>query len=325
MIASDAKDAGGGLGESRERLARLQSQEKAVRALRNREHELEVECIAADVVLKGAAATPERDIEPNLAVEIERALDLCRQLETATGDARTLSNEERDRLRIGRVALEKWIQARDPPPPDRTRRIVRRGLLAVTIIAISASIWVHPVFLVLLLPVAGAASLLAWSGQDTAFGRLGARRRYESTGLSAPSAWEESVVQSHLEALDAELAARAAQKTEGANVDAAQIAFERRNADAQLEGLLVELDMDRQDIDRDFERRLRQVAGARRARIEFEQIKSELRLASAEVDELREELFQFIARHGEAPSDGRADTSSLAAALDRVQRTGKRV
>ena len=60
---------------------------------------------------------------------------------------------------------------------------------------------VHLAFLVLLVPVGGAMSFLLWTGQDRAWRRMGARRRYESLRLEVSAAWTEDAVRERRDAL----------------------------------------------------------------------------------------------------------------------------
>ena len=81
------------------------------------------------------------------------------------------------------------------------RRTAKQVQLVVCYAILVLAFAVHLAFLVLLVPVGGAMSFLLWTGQDRAWRRMGARRRYESLRLEVPAAWTEDAVRERRDAL----------------------------------------------------------------------------------------------------------------------------
>ena len=305
------------LPEQRERLEELRRWEQSLDALRARRNDLEIECIAGDVALR-RIRDRHAPMDTALAVDIEAALDRRRSLEERLERSREGTRSERDRLALARDALRLWLEA---PREDRRARgggRVRHVLFAVSLVAIIAALSVHVVFLVLLLPVAGAASFLSWSGQDHAWRRMGAKRRYLATRVDAPREWEEDAVRLRLSEIEARIEAQAARSPERPEHGPRELEAMLDAEHGTLSDLLARAGLDRGALDPETEGWIRELGHATRSRRELAEVQGEIAGVSRDVDELREALYRYLARRGAAGSGGRADTASLSAGLERL-------
>ena len=371
--------------ELRERLDELRRRERQLRALRDRQFACEAECIAAGVALRRRGA--ERlTLDAATAREIAAALDRRRGLEERLARVHEGTKEERDRLREAREALRLWLDAPQSGAGESTAGRMRKALLGVSLLVVVAALSVHLVLLVLLIPIAGAGSFLSWSGQDLAWRRMGARRRFEATRLARPERWEDPAVRERLAAIDALVAAREARDAAG---NGAKAGFDDRTGiegesetgtgaeaghsagvgsrievagragtgtdtgfgtraetrtgtgagledhprtlsarldteNALLDDLLAGGGLTRADLDRDSERRIRELAEASRSRQELVEIEGRIGEARHAIDTLREDLYRYLARRGAASAAGGADTDTLAAGLERLARDAAR-
>ena len=305
------------LAEWRERLDELRRWERSLDALRARRNELEIECIAGDVARRRSPGG-RAGLDPGLAVEIEAALDRRKALEERLARARDGSRPERDRLAVARDALRLWLDA----PPEKEKRPaggrVKHALFLVSLLAITAALSVHIVFLVLLLPVAGASSFLSWSGQDHAWRKVGAKRRFAATRLEAPRAWEEEAVRQHLEAIEVRLEAQAARNPSGPEEDPRTLEAMLGAERSALSVLLAGAGLDGPDLGPETESWIRQLGRASRSRRELAEVRAETEGVSRDIDEAREELYRYLSRRGALGGKGRADTATLAAGLERL-------
>ena len=383
--------------ELRERLDELRRRERQLHALRDRQFACEAECIAAGVALRRRGA--ERlTLDAATAREIAAALDRRRGLEERLARVHEGTKEERDRLREAREALRLWLDAPQSGAGESTAGRMRKALLGVSLLVVVAALSVHLVLLVLLIPIAGAGSFLSWSGQDLAWRRMGARRRFEATRLARPERWEDPAVRERLAAIDALVAAREAWDAAG---NGAKAGFDDRTGiegesetgtgaeaghsagvgsrievagragtgtdtgfgtraetqtgtgagtrcgsgaatgagledhprtlsarldteNALLDDLLAGGGLTRADLDRDSERRIRELAEASRSRQELVEIEGRIGEARHAIDTLREDLYRYLARRGAASAAGGAHTDTLAAGLERLARDASR-
>ena len=305
------------LAEQRERLDELRRREGSLGALRARQHALEIECIACDVALRRGAGGHVA-LDAAAAVEMEAALERRDDLEQRLARSHEGTREEGGRLAAAREALRLWLEAprseKDRPAAGRAKHV----LFAASLLAIIAALSVHLVFLVLLLPIAGASSFLSRSGQDRAWRQMGAKRRFEAARLPAPERWEEVPVRRRLDEIEALIAARAAR--DKSRVDDTPRTL-RAMLDAEHEALAASLaraGLDAADLDHDTEGRIRELGRASRARRELAEVQAEIAGISRDLDALREDLYRYLARRGAAGAAGRADTATLAAGLARL-------
>ena len=333
------------LAEQRERLAELRRRERELRALRERQSACRTECIAAGVALRRRGGEAPA-LDAAAARGIEAALDRRRALEERLARVREGTREERDRLREARAALVLWLEEPRGGARERAAGRMRKALLGVTLLVVAAALSVHLALLVLLVPIAGAGSFLSWSGQDRAWRRMGARRRFETTRLAGPERWEAAPVRERLAAIEALIAERGAGTATGAGVagsagtrpgsvagtglgegveDHPRTLRARVDAEnALLDELLAGAGLTRGDLDRSAERRIRELAGASRSRVELAGIEERIGEVRRSIDALREDLYRYLARHGAASATGGADTDTLAAGLEDLARGAAR-
>ena len=309
------------LAEQRERLHELRRWEGQLAALRDRRNALEAECIAGDVALRRSAGK-RASIDAALAVEIEAALDRRQHIEEQLARARDDTKPERDRRTVARDALRLWLEAPRSERRPRAGGRIKHVLFALSMLVIIAALSVHLAFLVLLLPVAGASSFLSWSGQDDAWRKTGAKRRFMETCLEAPKRWEEDAVRQRLEEIEARIAAHAAREPAESEDDPGTIEATRDAERAALGVLLAGAGLDEGDLDPETETWIRALGRAGRSRRERDEVQAEIAGLRHDIDELREDLYRYLARRGATEGTGRADTDTLAAALERLARAG---
>ena len=308
------------LAEQRERVNELRRRERRLDALRARRNELEIECIAGEVAWRRSADRRTR-IDSGLAAELEAVLERRDRIEERLARARSGSRRERDRLVLARDALRLWLEA---PPEEKQRHAagrVKHVLFAVSLLAIIAALSLHIVFLVLLIPVAGASSFLSWSGQDRAWRQAGAKRKFVATRIEAPKQWEEDAVRQRLDEIESGIEAQAArasahQAEESPQTLEALLEVER----STLSTLLARAEMGDADLDRESEAWIRELGRFRRSRQALAEVQTELVDVGRDIDELREDLYRYLVRRGAAGGEGRADTETLAAGLERLTR-----
>ena len=344
------------LAEQRERLAELRRRERDLRALRERQSACRTECIAAGVALRRQGGEAPA-LDAAAARGIEAALERRHALEERLSRVHEGAREERDRLREARAALALWLG--EPRGGSRARAAgrMRKALFGVTLLVVAAALSVHLVLLVLLVPIAGAGSFLSWSGQDRAWRRMGARRRFDATRLAGPQCWEAAPVRERLAAIEALIAEGEAGAATGAGVagsagagaptaaDAAETGTRtgagrgmgegvedhprtlKARIDAEnalLDELLAGAGLTRPGLDRSAERRIRELAGASRSRLELAGIEERIGEARRSIDALREDLYRYLARRGAASAASGADTDTLAAGLEGLARGAAR-
>ena len=305
------------LAEQRKRLKELRRWEQSLDTLRARRNDLEIECIAGDVALRRITER-HAPVDAALAVEIEAALDQRNSLEEQLARSREGTRPERDRLAVARDALWLWLEAPREEGGERGSGRIKHVLVAVSLLAIIAALAVHVVFLVLLLPIAGASSFLSWSGQDHAWQKMGAKRRYVATRVDAPKEWKEDAVRQRLEEIEARIESQVARKPDrpehGPRTLEAMLDTERR----ALTVLLAGAGLDSTDLDSETEGWIRALGHASRSRRELAEIQDQIVGISRDIDHLREELYRYLARRGAAGGGGRADTATLSAGLERL-------
>ena len=200
---SNERDGGAHAGTSSEgsTLLELRAHEERLNALRARRIDLEVERIVAESELRAVRAGSARDIPGASAGTVVDALDRLRRLESTRAvhvafiDTGARSHEDLlQRLQAGDDALGAWLGADRERAGADGRRTANQVLLVVCFAILALAVAVHLAFLVLLVPVGGAMSFLLWTGQDRAWRRMGARRRFESLRLEVPEIWTEDTV-----------------------------------------------------------------------------------------------------------------------------------
>jgi len=321
------------LAAQRERLQQLEAQEGALHTLREREARLEAEVIAADVEYSRASPGPDLPLDSTTAARLAEAFDHKRHVRAqyeALEDRQALGGEEGarqlSRLRAGRNALSSWLEAPAAVGRYRLSPKVRTALVIAAVACILAALAVHPIFLVMLLPLGLPLGYAAWSRQNLAWLHLGAERHFQATGLEPPTDWKAADVRARLSAIDKSMA-RVAAEMEALSDPAQREADDRRllalaaetmDAEAQLEAALMEGGLSTRSIDPELERWLELIGEAAHRRRELEAARAQRAAVQAETRDGREALYGYLSRQGEAPPEGRADLEALARGLDRL-------
>lgn len=320
------------LAGQRLRLASLQSCEERIRSLRDQECDLEVEHIAAEAALHSAASRIQSTVEPALALPIGQALERLRELAEERRDANeehglgsTRSARELDRLRAGCAALQSWLDASQPEAPSPVARAARIALLIATVATLWAAYAIHPAFLLLLVVVVGPVSFAMGRGQDTQWHRVGARRRFEASGLADIPAWDDESVRARMLELESLLATskRNRPQTDGdfsrdEPPDKQAEAGPSAEEDLQLASLLDAAGLTIGDTKGDMGKWLRLIARADQSRESLERVKNERLRLRAEAAEYRDHLLRYLQSQGDRPSQQRDTTAAIAERLDRL-------
>ena len=312
------------------KLAELRGLAERLEALRAKRTDLEVERIVARTALRAAQIGSVPEVTGGDAAAIVDALDRIRRLESRSSarlaTAGAGSREELvARLRAGDEALGAWLDAdRDDAGASTSGRIARRALLVACLAIVALALAVHLAFLVLLVPVGGAMSFLLWTGQDRAWRRVGARRRFERLRLEAPRAWTDDAVRERRRAL-ARIAEQVRERASAPGGEGAAEEPELSGADldavrAELRDALAAAGLDADRLDGPAEAALRAIARVHRAERALKEVVEEMAGERAHADAIREPLFRDPARDAAAAPDGDARTGSLAAGVENLRR-----
>lgn len=325
------------LAEQREHIARLRARAAEVKALREQECALEVECIAAESEVKSAGERGAGLPSASHAAAIASARERTRTLRAALGldvtprekSAEVRPAAEVERLEAARDALSMWIEAPRSESPRKVQKVAHAVLLIATVVAVAASVTVHPVLLVVPVALALPLAFLSLSGQDRVWVRLGAQRRFRQTGFRAPERWETDAIRARLAELDEDLAAiRAAQQAvddepESTSVplpdDPEMAALELSQAEADLAAAYAVAGLDGGEASPALESWLDVVMSASQARVALDDVTRRRAAAAAELDAGREALHRFLSRRDAAPQGGQADLDALSRGLDQLE------
>ena len=317
------------------KLAELRGHEERLEALRARRTDLEVERIVAGTELRAARTGSGPETTGADAAAIVDALDRLRRLESQSSAYLAAGARSRDelleRLRAGDEALGAWLDADcDDAGASTSGRIARQALLAACLAIVALALAVHLAFLVLLVPVGGAMSFLLWTGQDRAWRRVGARRRFERLQLEAPAAWTEDAVRERRLALAriAEQVRERAPAPERASAPGSEGAVEEpgrpgASLDAvrsELQDALAVAGLDADRLDGPTEAALRALARVHRAEQALKEVVEEMAGEREHADAIREPLYRGLARDAAAAPDGDASAGSLAAGMENLRR-----
>ena len=260
------------------------------------------------------------------------ALDRLRRLESrrsahlAFVEAGVRSHEELiERLRAGDDALGAWLDAdREDAGASSGRRIAKQALLAICLVMVALAFMVHLAFLVLLVPVGGAMSFLLWTGQDRAWRRMGARRRFERLRLETPAAWTEAAVRERRRSLSRvaeQVRERASSPGTGSpDVDGEDVHDDLDAARSGLHDALASAGLDEDRLDESTEAALRAIARVRRAEQALHDVVEEMAGERGGAEAIRESLYRGLSRQGEAAPDGDASAGALEARMRKLRR-----
>ena len=311
------------------KLAELRGHEERLEALRVRRTDLEVERIVAGTELRAARTGSGPETTGADAAAIVDALDRLRRLESQSSAylvAGVRSHDELiERLRAGDEALGAWLDAdHEDAGASAGGRIARRALLVACLAIVALALAVHLAFLVLLVPVGGAMSFLLWTGQDRAWRRVSARRRFERLRLQAPAAWTEDAVRERRRAL-ARIAEQVRERASAPGSEGAVEEPERPGAGldaarSELQDALAVAGLDADRLDGPTEAALRAIARVHRAEQALKEVVEEMAGEREQADAIREPLYRGLARDATAASDGDAGAGSLAAGMENLRR-----
>ena len=311
------------------KLAELRGHEERLEALRGKRTDLEVERIVARTELRAARTGSVPEATAADAAAIVDALDRLRRLESQSSAylaAGVRSHDELiERLLAGDEALGAWLDAdRDDVGASTGGRIARMALLLACLAIVVLALAVHLAFLVLLVPVGGAMSFLLWTGQDWAWRRTGARRRFERLRLEAPAAWTKDAVRERrrtLARIADQVRERAPAPGSGNPVEERErLEAELDAARSDLQDALAAANLDGSALDGPAEAALRTVARVHRAEQGLREVVEEMAGERAQADALREPLYRDIVRDGERASDGDASAGALEAGTESHRR-----
>lgn len=312
------------------KLAELRGHEERLDTLRAKRTDLEVERIVARTALRAARIGSEPEVTGGDAAAIVDALDRIRRLESqssarfATAGAGS-HDELIERLRAGDEALGAWLDAeRDEAGASSGGRIARQALLVACLAVVALALAVHLAFLVLLVPVGGAMSFLLWTGQDRAWRRIGARRRFERLRLEAPAAWTDYAVRERRRAL-VRIAEQVRGRASAPGSEGTVEEPERPGADldaarSELQDALAAAGLDADRLGGPAEAALRAIARVHRAEQALKEVVEEMAGEREHADAIREPLYRGLARDAAAASDGDASARSLATGMENLRR-----
>ena len=311
------------------KLAELRGHEERLEALRAKRTDLEVERIVARTALRAVRIGSEPEVTGGDAAAIVDALDRIRRLESqASARLATAGAGSHDeliaRLRAGEEALGAWLDAeRVEAGTSSGGRVARQALLVACLAIVALALAVHLAFLVLLVPVGGAMSFLLWTGQDRAWRRVGARRRFERLRLEAPAAWTADAVRERRRAV-ARIAEQVRERASAPGSEGAVEEPELPGADldaarSELRDALTAAGLDADRLDGPAEAALRAIARVHRAEQALKEVVEEMAGEREHADAIREPLYRDPARDAAAPPDGDAGAGSLAAGMENLR------
>ena len=320
-----------GQADSGSKLVELRAYEERMHALRNRRIDLEVERIVAATEQRTERTGAGAEVPGSAASSVIDALDRLRSLESGRAARLALAGAGNDstedllkRLQAGTDALGAWLDADRARAESRGMRIARLGLLLACLAIVALAATVHLAFLVLLVPVGGAMSFLLWTGQDRAWRRMGARRKFESLRLERPLAWTEDAVRMRHRALSLAADGLQRRETHGGNDEEEGNATigpdDLEAARSELRAALAEAGLPGDSVDESTETRLRATARVWRADRALRGVAEDMSGERAGADAIRESIYRDLSRAGAAPPDGDASVDALEAGAGRMRR-----
>ena len=302
--------------DQKERLADLSVLEGKIESFREREVELEVDCITAQTAVEHDKPQRMAGVEVRTAAAIVLSLDRKRALSQSRAQRRDEGEKKSVHLRAGVDALQAWLEAGESGKDQGSPGAVKGVFMVVTLVAIAAAIAVHWAFLILLVPI-GATSAMMWSGNDASWQRVGAKRHFEQTGLSSPDNWTAEGVAEHIHMLQ-QLIASTSGAGSGQDGDTPHEGDSREDVEQELAALLDSVGLTESNLDETAEGELRLISRSFIARRELDEVKGALARISAEAEAIRTGVYRYLNRQGVGPGEGRADIATLRAGLARL-------
>ena len=336
-MSDSRSEADQGLATQHERLASLETCEERLRDLRERECDREVEHMAAEAAFHGATNRLHPNVEREAAARIGELLETRRVLDErlratdAGGGPRGAgSGRSVDQLRAGHAALHAWLEAGASEKPSSAARLAKVVLLLASVAILWAAFAVHLAFLLLLVAVVGPVSFAMARGQDEEWRRVGARRRYDASGLADFGEWNEPSVRARAEELEALIDAApggaphpAREAVDEAPDDGASLAARIADLDRRVAAELAGAGLTPADSDGEVGEWLRLAARAEGSRRTLEQVKEERRRVRDEAVELREQLGRYLQSRGIKPTAHQDTSADIAERLEDLERSGR--
>ena len=189
------------------------------------------------------------DMNPQDAVRLGTLIERKRALEDELNallgaDENNAEPEDQEtRREDASDALQAWLDAPQVKDSKRAAMLARVVLLMAVIILGWAAYVLHPAMLVLVIPIAAPISMFLRRGENTAWRRMGAKQRFELTGLPGPELWEEEPVATRLDEIRKELHALRNRPAEIRRADEDEL--DARYAELTYEQVDVELNLQR--------------------------------------------------------------------------------
>ena len=288
--------------------------EERIARLRDRQAELEVERIDAGICQPPGGEADGRGIDGETAADVIEALDRVRGCEGGGSGAQP-SERERRLHRAAVESLEEWLDIGKAPPRNRTLRWSEVAVAAAFIAIVGAAYFLHLAFLVVLLPLS-AMSRVMWSGDDSQWLRIAARRRFEQTGFDPPNGWTEEAVTTRLGSIRGAMPAApaaAADPQDGKTIDEAD--HERLNS--QLAATLSACGLIGEQLDPALEATLRILARSHLIERELERGGGRLKTLRDEEEAIRSTIYTYLRNSG-LDLGGKTDSESLRSGLAKL-------
>ena len=327
--------------EARNKLSDAVGAQRTLATLAEQIAELEVECIELD--LSASQTSSILTLSPPEAARLGALLERKRVLEAElkallgqSNDSDDSSDTDQETRQVNAIAaLTDWLAAPHVKESTRAATLARVVLLMAVIILGWAAYVLHPAMLVLVIPIAAPISLMLRRGENTQWRRMGARQKFELTGLTPPDEWEDDAVQTRLSEIEKSLERsrnEAPQIPQGGSDE-----IEGSSAEDELDQRFAELSYEQVDIELNLQRALGaaglqidelsdeqlaafdQAAAANRTRKRLDVVRKERDALKKETDDRKDQIFQFLSSRGAAPSGGRADVAALSEALSGLE------
>ena len=305
-----------------EKLAELVRLDASLARLREKEVELEVDCITAQTALEHTELKHVEGVDVNTAAAIVLTMERRRELSQACEGPQAEGEIQIGQYRMGLSALHAWLEVDVSGANQGRAGAVKTGFTLAVLVVIGVALAVHWAFLILLLPI-GATSAMMWSGNDVSWRRVGVQRRFEQSGLSLPEGWTTKAVQGHIELLESKIATLSQPHPEERRSDSTQqLGTNPEETLEEVEQALIDLLGSvglTDNLDADIEREFRLFSRPFIAKRALADVKSELARVKRRSDQIRDELYRYLQRLGVGVVEGPADTASLTKALARLK------
>ena len=290
--------------------------------------------MAAEAAFNAATDRLRPRVDRESAVRIGQLLESRRLLgsrleaDEAGGARGTGAGRSADQLRAGHAALLAWLDAGTSEKPASSARLGQVALLLASIAILWAAIAVHLAFLILLVAVVGPVSFAMARGQDDEWRRVGARRRYQTSGLADFGEWDDASVRARAAELETLIAATAKRAPQAVHEDVGEapsdgmsLAARITDLDRRVAAELAGAGLSPAATEGELGEWLRLAARADGSRHALEQVKEERRRLRDEAVELRDQLGQYLRSRGVRPTAHQDTSADIAERLEDLERS----